>query len=83
MPKVQIHVPFQEKDAKELSKTAKLLKVKVAEIIRQRVLTTHKPVSDRERYAYCVEQAARAVPGIPRAQLEQIVGTTIVALHHN
>ena len=83
MPKVQFHVLFKEKDAKELSKTAELLKVKVAEVIKQRALTTHKPVSDRERYAYCVEQAARAVPGIPRAQLEQIVGTTIVALHHN
>jgi hypothetical protein len=83
MAKVELRVPFQEKDVQELSKAAKLLKVKMSEVIRQRVLTSHRPVSDRERYAYCVEQAARAVPGIPRAQLEQIVGTTIVALHHN
>lgn len=82
MAKVLIRAFFQDREVVELKKTAKLLNVKVSEIVRQRSTTTHEPVPNRKRYAYCVEQAALAAPNLPLDQIEQIVGTTIVALHH-
>ena len=76
----EVKVTFLPADLDRINTEAAKQGISRAQFIRDRALTQGKPGNvrfDRYSYAKAVEAAAKAVPGISRAQLEHITSRVI------
>ena len=81
-PRKEIKVALPLSMIERLNNEARKKGVSRQDLIRERILTApdSKPGNvrfDKHSYARAVEAAAKATPGIPRAQLEWTVSTVI------